>query len=149
MIFLDQEKIDQFFKSVANGFLRTPEEVLLFFAILAAVRIDSSIAAIEIGIRIGTAGRDPIVQCGAADGNACTLDRPEKAGDQWKCRSPGIRRPDPFFGEQCSGFSGRDGGASLFQEPIRNLCLFLYDCERNPAGGDPSAFGGDHTISMP
>jgi hypothetical protein len=37
MIYLDQEKLDQFFKSVANGFTATPKEVLLFFVVLAVV----------------------------------------------------------------------------------------------------------------
>jgi len=37
MIYLDQEKLDQFFKSVANGFATTPKEVLLFFVVLAVI----------------------------------------------------------------------------------------------------------------
>lgn len=37
MIYLDQEKLDQFFKSVASGFAAAPEEVLLFFVALAVI----------------------------------------------------------------------------------------------------------------
>jgi hypothetical protein len=37
MIYLDQEKLDQFFKSVASGFTATPKEVLLFFVALAVI----------------------------------------------------------------------------------------------------------------
>jgi hypothetical protein len=35
MIYLDQERLDQFFKSVAGGFATTPREVLLFFIVIA------------------------------------------------------------------------------------------------------------------
>ena len=37
MIYLDQERLDQFFKSVSNGFATTPREVLLFFVVLALI----------------------------------------------------------------------------------------------------------------
>jgi hypothetical protein len=37
MIYLDQEKLDQFFKSVAGGFANTPGEVLLFFIVVALI----------------------------------------------------------------------------------------------------------------
>ena len=37
MIYLDPERLDQFFKSVANGFTTTPRQVLLFFIVLALI----------------------------------------------------------------------------------------------------------------
>jgi hypothetical protein len=37
MIYLDQEKLDQFFKSVANSFATTPTQVLVFFGVLALI----------------------------------------------------------------------------------------------------------------
>jgi hypothetical protein len=37
MIYLDHEKLDQFFKSVAGGFATPPREVLLFFVMLAVI----------------------------------------------------------------------------------------------------------------
>jgi c-di-GMP-binding flagellar brake protein YcgR len=39
MIYLDQERLDQFFQSVANGFATTPKEVLLFFIVLALILV--------------------------------------------------------------------------------------------------------------
>ena len=37
MIYLDPERLDQFFKSVANGFATTPRQVLFFFIVLALI----------------------------------------------------------------------------------------------------------------